>query len=182
MQFLPTEIEDLVLIKPEIFKDQRGYFMESYNQKTFMAHGINAEFVQDNISSSVKGTLRGLHYQIKSHAQGKLVRVTRGIVFDVAVDLRKNSPTFAQWVGIELSEDNKYCLFIPPGFAHGFYVLSDMAEFTYKCTAFYDPRAERGIIWNDPDININWPVVNNNIILSEKDKQFPGLNKADINF
>ncbi|MBN2413366.1 dTDP-4-dehydrorhamnose 3,5-epimerase [candidate division KSB1 bacterium] len=182
MQFLSTEIKDVVLIKPDIFTDQRGYFLEMYNQKEYKEHGINAEFVQDNMSSSVKGTLRGLHYQIEPHAQGKLVQVTRGKVFDVAVDLRKKSPTFGKWVGVELSEDNKYGLYIPPGFAHGFYVLSKVAEFFYKCTAFYAPLAERGVIWNDPSINIKWPILNKNILLSEKDRHLPVLDKADINF
>jgi len=182
MEFIPTEIKDIFLIKPKIHADKRGYFMETYNQKDFEEKGIITEFLQDNMSSSVKGTLRGLHYQIEPFVQGKLVRVTRGRVFDVAVDIRKKSPTFGKWVGQELSEENKYCLYIPPGFAHGFYVLSDKAEFAYKCTAFYNREAERGINWNDPVINIKWPIINNNIILSEKDKTFPFLNAAEINF
>jgi len=182
MEFIQTAIKDVILIKPQVFADQRGYFMETYHEKEYRHNGINAHFVQDNMSSSVQGTLRGLHYQLAPHAQGKLVRVTRGRVFDVAVDLRRQSATFGQYVGVELTEENKFSLWVPPGFAHGFYVLSDSAEFTYKCTAFYNPAAERGISWNDPEINIQWPIDNNNIILSDKDKKFPPLSGAEINY
>ena len=140
------------------------------------------QFVQDNMSSSVKGTLRGLHYQLEPYGQGKLVRVFKGAVFDVAVDIRRNSPTFGQWVGVELTAENKLSLWIPAGFAHGFCVLSDIAEFTYKCTSVYTPSAERGIIWNDPEINVAWPVDGELVILSEKDKGNPFLRDADINY
>ncbi|HPG39683.1 MAG TPA: dTDP-4-dehydrorhamnose 3,5-epimerase [bacterium] len=182
MEFVRTAINDVILIKPQVFADQRGYFMETYHEKEYRQNGIEACFVQDNMSSSVQGTLRGLHYQLAPYAQGKLVRVTRGRVFDVAVDLRRQSVTFGQYVGVELSEENKCSLWVPPGFAHGFYVLSDSAEFTYKCTEFYNPAAERGISWNDPEINIHWPIDNNNIILSEKDKKFPQFSGAEINY
>lgn len=180
MHFIQTKIQDVILVEPKVFKDSRGYFMETYNQKIFHENGITVEFVQDNMSSSVQGTLRGLHYQLAPYAQGKLVRVTKGRVFDVAVDIRRQSPTFGKWVGIELSEENKRSLFIPPGFAHGFYVLSEMAEFTYKCTALYAPKAERGIIWNDPDIGIAWPLLEKTLNLSEKDKNNPPLRLAEI--
>lgn len=180
MQFIQTKIRDVILVEPKIFKDNRGYFMETYNQKIFHENGITVEFVQDNMSSSTRGTLRGLHYQLEPFAQGKLVRVTKGRVFDVAVDIRRTSPTFGEWVGLELSEENKRSLFIPPGFAHGFYVLSEMAEFTYKCTALYAPRAERGIIWNDPDIGIEWPLQEGNLVLSQKDNSNPPLRLAEI--
>lgn len=182
MEFIPTDILDVCIIKPQLFGDSRGYFMETYKEPLFRDHGIDAQFVQDNMSSSIKGTLRGLHYQLAPHAQGKLVRVLKGSVYDVAVDLRRGSPTFAKWVGLELSEDNKLSLWIPPGFAHGFYVLSDMAEFTYKCTHIYTQSAERGIIWNDPEIGIVWPVDEKHLILSEKDKNNPLLREAEFNF
>jgi dTDP-4-dehydrorhamnose 3,5-epimerase len=134
------------------------------------------------MSSSIKGTLRGLHYQLDPHAQGKLVRVLKGSVYDVAVDLRRGSPTFGKWVGVDLSEENKLSLWIPPGFAHGFYVTSDMAEFTYKCTDIYTPMAERGIIWNDPNIGIEWPIQDDDLILSDKDRSNPPLQAAEYNF
>ncbi len=180
MRFIQTKIQDVILIEPKVFADNRGYFMETYNQKIFHENDIAVEFVQDNMSSSTCGTLRGLHYQLEPYAQGKLVRVTKGRVFDAAVDIRRDSPTFGKWVGIELSEENKRSLFIPPGFAHGFYVLSDAAEFTYKCTALYAPQAERGIIWNDPGIGIEWPLVEGKLVLSEKDSINPPLHLADI--
>lgn len=182
MKFTPTNIPDVLLIEPNVFGDERGYFMETYKYQPFAEHGIDHNFVQDNMSSSVKGTLRGLHYQLDPHAQGKLVRVLKGAVYDVAVDIRQGSPTFGQWVGVELSAENKLSLWIPAGFAHGFYVTTDMAEFTYKCTDVYSPEAERGIIWNDPDIGVKWPLIDDALILSEKDKNNPPLKFADYNF
>lgn len=181
MKFTEMDIPGLILIEPRVYEDSRGYFLESYNERIFRKSGISADFVQDNISNSVKGTLRGLHYQIDPHAQAKLVRVTNGAVFDVAVDIRLGSSTFGKWTGIELSEENKWALFIPAGFAHGFYVLSEIAQFTYKCTAFYTPDADRGIIWNDEEIGIDWPLEGEPVI-SEKDKKLPTLRNADINF
>lgn len=182
MKFFPTAIPDVIIIESKIYFDSRGYFMESYKEDLFAQNGINEKFVQDNTSYSVQGTLRGLHYQIAPFSQGKLVRVFRGSVFDVAVDIRRGSPYFGQWVGKELSEENKLAMYIPPGFAHGFFVLSETAEFTYKCTNVYTPEAERGIIWNDPQINIYWPIQNMELIISEKDKQNPELKDADYNF
>jgi len=174
-KFVETEIEGLYIIETGVFEDNRGYFMESYNYRDFKAAGIDAVFVQDNQSKSKKGVLRGLHFQ-KKHPQGKLVRVLKGEVFDVAVDLRKNSKTYGKWVGVILSDKNKRQFYIPEGFAHGFLVLSDEAEFFYKCTDFYYPDDEGGIIWNDPDINIQWPLEGiEEVILSEKDKKWPRL-------
>ena len=151
------EIEGVKVITPQVFGDARGYFMETYQEEDFRNAGIDVRFVQDNQSSSTKGVLRGLHFQI-NYPQDKLVRVVRGEVFDVAVDLRKGSPTFGKWFGAVLSEENKKQLFIPKNFAHGFYVLSDTAEFCYKCSDFYHPNDEGGLIWNDPDIGIEWPL------------------------
>lgn len=165
---IDTEIDDVCIIEPTVFGDNRGYFMETYSKKDFEEIGIEEEFVQDNQSKSKKGVLRGLHFQIEN-TQGKLVRVIKGNVFDVAVDLRRNSKTFGKWVGVELSEDNKKMLYIPPYFAHGFLVLSDEAEFTYKCTDIYNHSAESGIMYNDSDIKIEWPKVDCDIITSEKD-------------
>lgn len=165
---IDTEIDDVCIIEPTVFGDNRGYFMETYSKKNFEEIGIKEEFVQDNQSKSKKGVLRGLHFQIEN-TQGKIVRVIKGNVFDVAVDLRRNSKTFGKWVGIELSEDNKKMLYIPPYFAHGFLVLSDEAEFTYKCTDIYNHSAESGIMYNDSDIKIEWPKVDCDIITSEKD-------------
>lgn len=151
-------IEGLYIIEPKLYSDYRGYFMETYNQNDMAEAGLDMTFVQDNQSMSIKGVLRGLHYQI-NHPQGKLVRVIKGRVFDVAVDLRKESPTYLQWYGVELSEENKKQFYISPGFAHGFLVLSDIAEFCYKCTDFYHPEDEGGIAWNDPTIHVSWPGV-----------------------
>lgn len=168
--FLKTPIHGLFIIEPKLFQDKRGYFMESYNYRDFNGAGLDMCFVQDNQSKSTKGVLRGLHFQ-RNHSQGKLVRVLKGKVFDVAVDLRKSSETFGKWYGCILSEENKRQLYIPEKFAHGFLVLSEEAEFIYKCTDFYYPEEECGIIWNDPDINILWPLDNiNEVILSGKDK------------
>lgn len=171
--FIKTNIEGLFVIEPSLFRDDRGYFMETYNQKEFENAGINVNFVQDNQSKSKKGVLRGLHFQ-KRNSQGKLVRVIKGKVFDVALDLRKNSKTFGKWHGVVLSDENNLQFYIPENFAHGFLVLSDEAEFVYKCTNFYDPESEGGIIWNDPTIAINWPLDDIKYpILSEKDKAHP---------
>lgn len=159
MKFLPTTIPDVVVIEPRVFGDARGFFLESWERRKFRDGGIDVDFVQDNHSKSAQGVLRGLHYQIKQ-PQGKLVRVVQGEVFDVAVDLRRSSPTFGQWVGVTLSAENKRMLWVPPGFAHGFYVTApDGAEFLYKCTDYYAPEFERSIIWDDPDIGIRWPLV-----------------------
>lgn len=169
MKVIDTRIPDVKIIEPSVFGDERGFFMEIWNQKKFeeLVTGTPTKFVQDNHSKSKKGTLRGLHYQTEN-MQGKLVRVVFGEVFDVAVDIRKGSPTFGQWVGEYLSADNKRQLWIPEGFAHGFYVTSDEAEFVYKCTDYYNPRAEVSICWNDQDIAIKWPL-SNRPILSDKD-------------
>lgn len=169
-KIIETGIHDLVIIEPSVFGDPRGYFMETYNERDFAEAGLNMKFVQDNQSSSVKGVLRGLHFQF-NHPQGKLVRVIKGEVFDVAVDLRKSSATYKQWYGIILSSENKKMLYMAEGFAHGFLVLSENAEFTYKCTDFYHPDDEGGIAWNDTTIGINWPAQDaGEILLSNKDK------------
>lgn len=171
-QILVTKlaIEGLCIIEPVVYQDERGYFMETYNQNDMYKAGLNVVFVQDNQSMSKKGVLRGLHYQ-KQFPQGKLVRVIKGAVFDVAVDLRADSKTYGKWNGIELTDENKKQFYIPEGFAHGFLVLSDTAEFCYKVTDFYHPGDEVGIIWNDPDIGINWPIEGmQKVLLSEKDK------------
>lgn len=176
-----TPIEGLYVIEPTVHGDSRGYFMETYNYNDMKEHGLDMVFVQDNQSKSTKGVLRGLHYQI-NHPQGKLVRVIKGSVFDVAVDIRKNSPTYGKWYGVELTEENKKQFYISPGFAHGFLVLSDEAEFVYKCTDFYHPGDEGGIMWNDPSLDIKWPGVvgdrledGTELKLSEKDKKHPLL-------
>jgi dTDP-4-dehydrorhamnose 3,5-epimerase len=168
MKVTPTTVPDVLQIEPEVYGDDRGFFFESFNQKAFNeATGLDLSFVQDNHSRSAKGVLRGLHYQLQQQ-QGKLVRVTSGAVYDVAVDLRKQSPTFGKWVGVELSAENRRQLWIPCGFAHGFFVLSEMADFLYKTTEYYAPQYERSIIWNDPDLNIKWPDFSKKII-SKKD-------------
>ena len=175
--FIKTAIDGMFIIEPTVFSDERGYFLETYHYEEFKAAGIDANFVQDNQSKSKKGVLRGLHFQTKN-PQGKLVRVISGEVFDVGVDLRKGSPTFGKWVGATLSAENKRQLYIPEGFAHGFLVLSDEAEFVYKCTNFYDPKNEGGIIYNDPDINISWPISDDmTILLSSKDQLLPTFNE-----
>jgi dTDP-4-dehydrorhamnose 3,5-epimerase len=180
--FIETEIEDLYVIETKIFGDNRGYFMETYNEKDFKKAGLNVPFVQDNQSKSKKGVLRGLHFQCK-YPQGKLVRVTKGEVFDVAVDLRKNSKNFGEWYGVILSEENKRQFYVPEGFAHGFLVLSGEAEFVYKCTDFYYPEDEGGILWNDLDIGIHWPLNEvDEIILSEKDKNWKTLKTTKLYF
>ncbi|ETT80024.1 dTDP-4-dehydrorhamnose 3,5-epimerase [Paenibacillus sp. FSL R7-277] len=168
--FVKTHIEDLVVIEPRVFGDDRGYFMETYNYNDFKSEGLDMTFVQDNQSKSKKGVLRGLHFQTQ-YPQGKLVRVLSGEVFDVAVDLRKGSPTYKEWLGVLLSGDNKKQFYVPEGFAHGFVVLSDEAEFVYKCTNYYRPEFESGILWNDPELNIDWHLNDiKDVLLSEKDK------------
>jgi len=178
--FKRLDIPGLVLIQPQVFEDGRGFFMETYKIPDFAAAAIDANFVQENHSRSAGGVLRGLHYQNPPFAQGKLLRVIKGEIFDVAVDIRKGSPTWGKWLGIILSEQNKNMLYIPAGFAHGFCVLSDIAEVIYKTTNLYSPESEAGIIWNDPDLNIKWPV--KDPILSEKDGNWPALRNADIKF
>ena len=169
------DIEGLCVIEPTVFKDERGFFMETYNQNDFKEAGLDMVFVQDNQSMSTKGVLRGLHFQ-KNYPQGKLVRVVRGAVFDVAVDLRKSSATFGKWFGVELSAENKKQFYIPEGFAHGFLVLSDEAEFVYKCTDFYHPNDEGGLAWNDEEIGVEWPITEDmELIISEKDQKWKGL-------
>lgn len=179
MKYIQTPIPDVVLLEPSVYGDHRGFFMETWQHKSFTESVADVTFVQDNHSKSSQGILRGLHYQIK-HPQGKLVRVTHGSVFDVAVDLRRSSPTFGHWVGYELSEENRRMLWVPAGFAHGFYVTSDSAEFVYKCTDYYSPEYERSLAWNDPAIAIDWPLVGGEQpILSDKDRLGELLNEAD---
>ncbi len=176
MKFEELSIKGLILITPDIFPDDRGFFLESYNKKIFLENGIDVDFVQDNHSRSSKGVLRGLHFQRPPFAQDKLIRVTQGEVYDVVVDLRKSSGTYGKWEGVRLSEDNKQMLFIPQGFAHGFLVLSDTVDFQYKVSNYYSKEHDGGVLWNDPDIGINWPL--DDVILSEKDKNQPRL--ADL--
>ena len=177
-KFIKTPIEGLFIIETKVFQDDRGFFVESYNLNEFVSNGLRETFVQDNHSHSKKGVLRGLHFQHK-HPQGKLVRVIRGKVFDVAVDLRKDSPTFGKWFGIELSEENHLQFYIPSGFAHGFIALEDDTDFLYKCTDFYYPDDELGIIWDDPTINICWPIDNiESMVISEKDRKLPTFEKV----
>ena len=182
MRFIPTKFKDAYLIEPKVFEDDRGFFMESYSKKVFAEQGIAADFVQDNHSLSVKkGVLRGLHFQKPPHAQAKLVRVTRGKVYDVIVDIRKDSGTFGIWEGFELSAENKKMLFIPRGFAHAFLTLEDNTEFQYKCDELYHPESDSGIIWNDPDINVKWPL-RGEPILSKRDLASPTLGKSEKYF
>jgi dTDP-4-dehydrorhamnose 3,5-epimerase len=178
--FEPLQIPDVILIRPRVFPDARGFFLETYKYSDFAANGIPERFVQDNHSRSTRGVLRGLHFQNPPRAQGKLVRVVSGEIFDVAVDIRPGSATFGQWVGEILSDENHHMLYIPPGFAHGFVVLSDVADVTYKVTAEYAPELDSGIIWNDPAIAIQWPV--QVPILSAKDAALPSLLEADNRF
>lgn len=178
--FKRLSIPDIILIEPKTFKDERGFFMETYKKSDFVENGISDEFVQDNYSHSVKGILRGLHYQKHPKAQGKLVMVQKGEVFDVAVDIRKGSPTYGQWVSVVLSDKKFQIFYIPVGFAHGFCVLSEETDFVYKVTDEYAPEFDRGILWNDLDIGIEWPI--SEPILSSKDVLLPPLKKADINF
>lgn len=177
MSFSKTSIDDLLVFDPDFFKDSRGYFFESYNYEKFISVGISCEFVQDNQSCSKYGTLRGLHFQRNETSQAKLVRVLKGKVLDVAVDLRQDSKTFGKYYSIELSEENQKQLFIPRRFAHGFVVLSETAVFFYKCDNIYSPKHESGIIYNDPDLNIDWSIKKEDIILSEKDELLPTFNE-----
>lgn len=170
--FIKMDIEGLYIIAPIVFSDARGYFLETYNKRSFVENGIAAEFVQDNHSKSARGVLRGLHFQ-RQYPQGKLVRVIKGEVYDVAVDIREHSTTYGKWAGVYLSDENKKMFYVPEGFAHGFLVVSEEAELVYKCTALYHPEDECGIIWNDEDLNISWPLTD--ITISEKDSRLGGL-------
>lgn len=179
MEFVSTSIPDVILIKPKVFEDPRGFFMETYRSDRFKESGIAQEFVQENHSRSQQGVLRGLHYQIRN-TQGKLLRVVGGEIFDVAVDIRRSSPTFGQWVGMTLSAENRHQLWVPEGFAHGFYVLSEVAEVVYKVTDYYAPEWERSILWNDPQIGIEWPLIPGiETTLSKKDLAGKPLNEAE---
>lgn len=178
-QFKRMEISDVVLVEPRVFPDDRGFFLETYKKSDFIKNGIDVDFIQDNHSKSVKGVLRGLHYQMHPHAQGKLVRCIQGEIFDVAVDIRKSSATFGKWVGAKLTSENCHMLYIPVGFAHGFVVLSGTAEIMYKvCGGEYAPQCDRGIMWNDPEIGINWGI--SDVILSDKDMKQPLLKDAEV--
>lgn len=181
MKITTTSIPGVLIIEPRVFGDSRGFFFESFNQKDFShATGLDVNFVQDNHSRSAKGVLRGLHYQIRQ-PQGKLVRVVRGAVFDVSVDIRKSSPTFGRWVGMELTDDNYRQLWIPPGFAHGFYVLSDSADFLYKTTEYYVPDLDRSLLWSDSEINISWPInADTQPFISAKDTNAARLADAEL--
>lgn len=179
MEFIPTQIPEVVLIRPKVFADARGYFFESWEERKFAEAGLNSRFVQDNHSHSVRHVLRGLHYQLQQ-PQGKLVRVTAGEVFDVAVDIRRSSPTFGRSVGVTLSAENHWMLWIPQGFAHGYLALSDSVDFVYRCTDFYSPAHERAILWNDPDVNIDWPLRSGvSPIVSTRDAAGHRLRDAD---
>ena len=179
MRFIPTDLAGPVIVEPVIHGDSRGFFLESWTRKAFEEAGIHADFVQDNHSRSARGVLRGIHYQL-GKPQGKLVRVTRGAVFDVAVDLRRSSPAFGSWTGVLLSGDNKKMLWIPPGFAHGFLALQDETDFLYKCTDYFSPGEERAIAWNDPDIAIDWPLDGLEPIVSDRDRNAPRLAEAEV--
>jgi dTDP-4-dehydrorhamnose 3,5-epimerase len=179
MQLLPTDIPDVLVVEPKVFGDARGFFMESWNRRALAQAGLDAEFVQDNHSLSRRGVLRGLHYQIRE-PQGKLVRVTSGEVFDVAVDLRRSSPTFGRSVGMRLSAQNRLMMWIPPGFAHGFLVLSEAADFLYKTTAYYHPEHDRSLRWDDPALGIDWPLDGIEPIVSAKDAAAPLLAQAEV--
>lgn len=182
MNIIKTKIEDLLIIEPSIFGDDRGYFYESYQIDRYKKAGINAEFIQDNEAFSSYGVVRGLHYQLGPYSQAKLVRVIKGAVIDVAVDIRKNSPTFGEWVAVELNEDNKLQFFVPRGFAHGYSVISENAIFAYKCDNVYNPTSERGINLNDTTLNIDWRIPFEKQTISSKDKILPDFEKAEMNF
>ncbi|MBM86886.1 MAG: dTDP-4-dehydrorhamnose 3,5-epimerase [Gammaproteobacteria bacterium] len=179
MKQLKTKIPEVIVFEPTVYEDSRGYFMETFRCSQFSENGYDISFVQDNQSRSIKGTLRGLHYQV-NYPQGKLVRVLSGEIFDVAVDLRKNSPTFGQWVGEILSSKNKKQLWIPAGFAHGFYVLSEEADIFYKCTEYYRQEYDRGLSWDDPDIGIRWPLLNRHPLISKKDSEASSFANAEL--
>ena len=179
MNFIQTSLPGVIIIEPRVFPDERGFFLESYQKQRFSEHGIDIAFVQDNHSKSCQGTLRGLHYQIQQ-AQGKLLRVIAGEIFDVAVDIRRHSPSFGKWTGDYLSAENKRMLWVPPGFAHGFYVTSPEAELLYKATDYYAPQWERTIAWDDPAINIEWPNGDTSPILSPKDKVGKSFEEAEV--
>lgn len=180
--FIETDIKGLYIVEPKVFGDNRGFFLETYSANAFKEAGLDMEFVQDNHSKSKKGVLRGMHFQSK-HSQGKLVRVTKGEVYDVAVDLRKNSPTYGKWQGVYLSEENKRMFYVPEGFAHGFLVTSEEAEFLYKCTDFYHPEFEGSLMWNDPAVGIQWPLDNiEEVLLSDKDKKGTLLKDLNLDF
>ena len=179
MKFTPTPLSGVLLIEPHVFQDNRGFFLESYQKKQFSEAGIPFDFVQDNHSKSCQGVLRGLHYQIKQ-PQGKLTRVVVGEIYDVAVDIRRSSPTFGKWFGTHLSAENKQMLWVPPGFAHGFYVISPEAELLYKATDYYAPQWDRTIVWNDPEINIQWPIQGESPILSSKDEAGSLFSAAEV--
>lgn len=182
MKINQTEFNGLVVIEPKIFKDQRGYFFESYNENKFHGLSQNYVFVQDNQSKSSYGVIRGLHYQLEPYAQTKLIRVLQGKIYDVVVDLRQGSATFKKWFGVELDDENQWQLLIPKGFAHGFSVLSETATILYKCDDFYVPEAERGIIYNDTELNIDWRLKSADIMVSDKDLKLPAFADADMNF
>jgi len=175
VKILPTSLPEVFIIEPRVFEDSRGFFLETYHQRRYAEKGINCNFVQDNLSRSVRNTLRGLHYQIE-YAQAKLIQVIKGVVFDVVVDIRQGSPKFGQWAGVNLSDGNRRQLFVPEGFAHGFCVLSEAADVVYKCSDFYAPEDEGGILWSDPDLAVHWPV--EKPLLSDKDSRLPCL--ADV--
>lgn len=179
MKFIPTSLPDVLIVEPKVFPDERGFFLESYQKQKFIEAGLDVEFVQDNHSKSCHGVLRGLHYQIKQ-AQGKLLRVVSGEIYDVAVDIRKHSPTFGKWAGVTLSAENKRMLWVPAGFAHGFYVTSPEAELLYKATDYYAPQWERTLIWNDTAVGVEWPTQGEDPILSPKDAQGKSLSEIEI--
>jgi dTDP-4-dehydrorhamnose 3,5-epimerase len=182
MEIIKTPIPDLLILRPKVFEDARGYFYETYNEKNFSEAGLNIHFCQDNQSKSVYGVIRGLHYQLQPDSQCKLVSAIQGTVWDVAVDLRTSSPTFGKWYGIELSAENHLQFLIPKGFAHGFSVLTETAIFAYKCDAFYNPSLERGILYNDPQLAIDWKIPEDKAIVSVKDNKHPLFNAAEMNF
>ena len=182
MEIIETPIKDLVIIKPRVFEDARGFFCETYNEERYQAAGIKQHFVQDNQSKSSYGVIRGLHFQLAPYSQAKLVSVSVGAVWDVAVDLRRNSPTFGQWYGVELTAENHLQFLIPQGFAHGFSVLSETALFTYKCDNLYHPEVDGGLMFNDPDLNIDWKIPVDKAIVSDKDMKYPLLKDLKVNF
>ena len=182
MKVIKTGLEGVFIIEPRVFEDDRGYFFESFNEKRFIEEGLDLRFVQDNQSKSSYGVIRGLHYQIEPHAQTKLIRVLQGKIIDIAVDIRKGSPTFGKWTKVVLSEENKKQLLVSKGFAHGFSVISEIAVIMYKCDSFYIPDAERGIIYNDKTLNIDWELDPDSITVSAKDSSLPGFHDAEMNF